>query len=336
MPGWRENMEDGVRMSGAGHPFRMPNFEERMLTFQWYSTFIAGSEQLSQFCKQASQSVAATSCQGDCFCPACIRFTIKGCAMVLTLWVFHGRRNGNRVSWLPLYICLAFLVLLLKTPSCAFGRPKQQSASEVRERTGHDSRVKVRDSLENPLLPLSNQEKQLLRRISSASERRNWWEVQSCFSKYPGKALQIYGAAMNAALRCRKYEEGALIYEKCRETCEEFDAPIFTSALRIFGKLGKPEKVRVIWDEAREKCTLSHMLVASRLHAAADEGDVETTAAMLDLLNTSKLEINSIVITSAIRSCWGWGAKQHGAAKYFWDLFPAFALLRGPLSLSPL
>ena len=187
MRGWRENMEDAVRMSGAGHPFRMPKFEERILTFQWYSTFIAGSEQLSQFCKQASQSVAATSCQGDCFCPACIRFTIKGCAMVLTLWVFHGRRNGNRVSWLPLYICLAFLVLLLKTPSCAFGRPKQQSASEVRERTGHDSRVKVRDSLENPLLPLSNQEKQLLRRISSASERRNWWEVQSCFSKNPGK-----------------------------------------------------------------------------------------------------------------------------------------------------
>ena len=106
--------------------------------------------------------------------------------------------------------------------------------------------------------------------------------------------------------------------------------------MRIFGKLGKPEKVRVIWDEAREKCTLSHMLVASRLHAAADEGDVETAAAMLDLLNTSKLEIDSIVITSAIRSCWGWGAKQHRAAKYFWDSFPAFALLRGPLSLSPL
>ena len=78
------------------------------------------------------------------------------------------------------------------------------------------------------------------------------------------------------------------------------------------------------------------MLVASRLHAAADEGDVETAAAMLDLLNTSKLEIDSIVITSAIRSCWVWGAKQHRAAKYFWDSFPAFALLRGPLSLSPL
>ena len=30
-------------------------------------------------------------------------------------------------------------------------------------------------------------------------------------------------------------------------------------------------------------------------------------------------------ITSAIRSCWAWGAKQHRVAKYFWDLFPAFA-----------
>ena len=240
------------------------------------------------------------------------------------------------MSWLPLYICLAFLLLVLKTPSYAFGRPKQPSASEVRERTGHDSRVKVRDSGEIPLLPLSDQEKQLLRRISSASEQRNWWEVQSCISKYPGNAIQIYGAAMNAALRCRKYKEGALIFEKCRETCEEFDPPIYTFALRIFGKLGKPEKVRIIWDEALEKCKRDSVLVASRLHAAADEGDVETAAAMLDLLNTSKLEVSSIALTSAIRSCWGWGAKQHKAAKYFWDLFPAFASERSIVSFTAL
>lgn len=31
---------------------------------------------------------------------------------------------------------------------------------------------------------------------------------------------------------------------------------------------------------------------------------------MLDLLNTSQLEINVFVIRSAIRSCWGWGANQ--------------------------
>ena len=103
---------------------------------------------------------------------------------------------------------------------------------------------------------------------------------------------------MNAALRCRKYEERLHWFRKSVETRlarRVWSANDKTSALRIFGKLGKPEKVRVIWDEARETCTLSHMLVPSRLHAAADEGDVETAAAMLDLLNTSKLEINSIV-----------------------------------------
>ena len=66
------------------------------------------------------------------------------------------------------------------------------------------------------------------------------------------------------------------------------------------------------------------MLIASRIHAAAAGGEVETAAEMLDLLNTSHLEINAIVLTSAIRSCWGWGAKQHQAAKYFWDLFQKF------------
>lgn len=114
------------------------------------------------------------------------------------------------------------------------------------------------------------------------------------------------------------------MYDKCRETCQQFEEASFTSAIRIFAKLGENEKVRKTWDQARKECKLSHMLVASRIHAAADLGDVETAAAMLDLLNTSNLEVNAIVLTSAIRSCWGWGAKQHRAANYFWNLFPKF------------
>ena len=66
---------------------------------------------------------------------------------------------------------------------------------------------------------------------------------------------------------------------------------------------------------------------------------------MLDLLNTNKLEINEIVLTSAIKSCWGWGTNQHRAAKYFWNLFAkfnakpdvaAFAALMGAYKTAPL
>ena len=150
---------------------------------------------------QASQSVAATSCQGDCFVPSLYS---HGSDTLGVSW---------REKWEQSQVVASLYLFGLSGPAprepfvCVWS--KQQSASEVRERTGHDSRIKVRDSLENPLRSLSNQEKQLLRRISSASERRNWLEVQSGFSMYFGKAIQIYGAAMNAALRCCKYEEGA-------------------------------------------------------------------------------------------------------------------------------
>lgn len=47
---------------------------------------------------------------------------------------------------------------------------------------------------------------------------------------------------------------------------------------------------------------------------------------MLDLLSTNKLKVDVIAITSAIRSCWGWGKNRHRAAKYFFDLLPSFSL----------
>ena len=209
---------------------------------------------------------------------------------------------------------------MFQTSSCAFGRPKQPSGSELRERTGQATRRKVKDSV-GYMTEISDSEKQLLTRIAIASEKRDWDKVQSHFATYTGTATPIYNAVMNAALRCRRYREGASTYEKCRETCDDLTEQTFNAALKIFGKLGKSERVCEIWEQARKECELSYMLVASRIHAAADGGDVETAAAMLDLLITNKLEVNALVITSAIRSCWGWGPNQHRAAKYFWDLF---------------
>ena len=48
--------------------------------------------------------------------------------------------------------------------------------------------------------------------------------------------------------------------------------------------------------------------------------DVKTAAAMLDLLNTSQLEINVFCDQVRNQILLGLGS-QPGAAKYFWDLF---------------
>lgn len=256
----------------------------------------------------------------------------------LTTWKrpARGFQATARIGLLP-GCCYCLFLFLGHPPSCAFGRPKQESLDALRERTGQAVRKRVVDSVGNNLqLPISNQGKRLLRKISAASEQRNWDEVMSLFGSYSGTTAQIYTAVMNAALRCRKYEEGAEIYERCRQTCHQFDEPTFATALKIFGRLQQPEKVRKIWAEAKETCKLSEMLVSSRIQAAADEGDAETAAEMLDLLNTSNLEIKVIPITMAIRSCWGMGKTRHRAAKYFWKLFPEFGLAPDIVSFTAL
>ena len=49
---------------------------------------------------------------------------------------------------------------------------------------------------------------------------------------------------------------------------------------------------------------------------------------ILDLLNnTAWLRVNVQHVSSAIRSCWGWGKTEYRAAKYFYKLLPDFEIL---------
>ena len=191
----------------------------------------------------------------------------------------------------------------------------------MREREGHAMRKKAPNSFQ-----LSRSERMLLGKITSASEKRDWQAVCSLFEKYTGKAVAIYTAAMNAAFRCQKYQEGASIYNQCEQVCENLDEPVFSAGLRLFGKLGEPEKVRKVWDEVIKNCNINDVLAASRINAAADEGDVRTAAEVLDLMQDKGVPIKKYHLSSAIRACWGFGNKQHQAAKYFFQLSPQLGL----------
>ena len=140
---------------------------------------------------------------------------------------------------------------------------KQQSLSSVRERSGLALRIKAGGSLSG--FSLSSHEKRLLGNISRASESMDWKKVRSLLATYTGTAVPIYTAAMHGAFRCRKYKEGSLIYEECHQSCKELDQPIFTLALKIYGKLGKKTEVRKVWDEALEVCNVSQVLASARI-----------------------------------------------------------------------
>ena len=230
--------------------------------------------------------------------------------------------------------CFLWLGLNLPgTPSRGFARTKQQPLSEQREQTGLAIRKRVRGSN----WALSKEEKELISNISSAAEERNWAAARSIFTGYVGCATPVYGAALKAAFRCREYKQGAKIFEQCRTNCKQFDEPFFVMSLRIFAKLQDRLRVQQIWEDALQTCELSDVLGSARIAAAADAGDVEMAADTLDKMNNSNVfVINVYHINSAMRACWGYGNKQHTAARYFFDLLPKLQLTPTVVSFTSL
>ena len=193
------------------------------------------------------------------------------------------------------------LLLLLGVTLCichhgqSFAKLRQESLVSLRERSGLGLRHKYESSFDSKL---NQDEKRLLSKISTAGERRQWSVVRSALASYTGDAVPIYTAALHAAVRCREYREGAEIFERGQQRCEFMDAPMYTQALKIFGKLKDFAKVDELWSEALEICKLNKFLVSARLGAAADKGDIEGAAATLDLANAS-----SWVVASSILIC---------------------------------
>ena len=208
-------------------------------------------------------------------------------------------------------------------PSKIYGR-KQPLTKEIREREGNAMRRRARQDF-GPN-QMSKAEKILLRKIASASEQRDWPTVQSLIDGYAGTAEPIWAATINAALRCGRYREGALIFEKCKQNVKIKHEPLFNAAVKVLAKCQEWAQVREVWEEALKACKFGPMMAAARLAAAADEGDVQTAAAVLDLMETNDVAIDVQHLTTAIRACWGYGKSRHKAAKYFFDLFARFDL----------
>lgn len=130
--------------------------------------------------------------------------------------------------------CLWSVFLLgLCAPSCGFGQPKQEPLSSVRERFGRQRPQTNAASTVSNFVKLSQHEKKLLDKISSAGKKRKWQAVKDQISSYRGDGVPLYNAAMHAAIRCQAYQEGALIYERCRKHCTVYQEPTFAAALRI-------------------------------------------------------------------------------------------------------
>lgn len=133
----------------------------------------------------------------------------------------------------PVLLLLLLLSLLLHPfqNGHSFAKLKQESATAVRERSGHALRTRA-SNVGN--FTLNREEKSLVARISDAGERREWGAARSAFASYTGNAAPVYAAALKAAFRCRRYQEGAKVFELCHKRCKIIHAPVYTQALRVF------------------------------------------------------------------------------------------------------
>ena len=186
--------------------------------------------------------------------------------LLLSLW-FHPFQHGN-----------------------SFARLKQESTAAIRERSGNALR-KNAGSLGN--FTLNREEKSLVARISDAGERWEWGAARSAFKSYAGCRAPVYAATLHAAVRCRRYQEGAKVFELCRERCKVIHAPVYTQALRVYGKLNEPAKVEDLWVEALEKCQFDIVLASAGVAAAADLGNITGAAYILDMVTESALAVDA-------------------------------------------
>eukprot|EP00438_Fugacium_kawagutii_P002490 Skav209083 [mRNA] locus=scaffold207:541580:550443:+ [translate_table: standard] len=227
------------------------------------------------------------------------------------------------------------------TPQSNTSTPQKLRGSNTplsieRERSGHVTRKKCTDS--GYFYKLSPSESVLLRKLSAACEKRRWPSVESLLSSYNGTGEPIFAAAINGALRCGKYQEGALIYDRCQRRFQISHTPVFSAALKIFGKCGEPGRVQEVWQDALTVGDggLDSSLALARMSAAADEGDLNTSAMVLDLMIENNVSVDVIHLNSAIRCCYGQGRNQHRAAKYFFDLFPEYGIRPDIITFSSL
>ena len=244
-------------------------------------------------------------------------------------------------SLLPLLLLLG-LVLDPFGHGLVFARLRQKSSAEFREQSGLVLRKKARGLGD---FELTSSEKRLVTAISRAGEKREWSSVKTAITPYAGDAAPVFSAALHASVRCQEYKAGAELFDGCREKCSVINLPVYTQAIRIFGKLGKSARVREVWAEALEVCGLDIVLASARIAAAADEGDIEGAAEALDKAEASGIPLDRSLLNSAIRTCWGPGKYRDKAARYFYGLFAkrdlvpdivTFAALAGAFKCSPL
>ena len=206
---------------------------------------------------------------------------------------------------------------LARAESPRSDRPQAQNIRIFREFEGSAIGASARQTVrEDELLP---DEKELLSILSEEGRKGNWKKVAAAWASYGGYAQPVYGAAMQAAIRCRRYEEAAEMYDRLANASIEPNAICLYMGIKTFGKLQSRSRVQELWDDAQGRGLVNKIIAGARIDAAAEVGDFRDAATMLEYMATANLPLELPVWNSAINACKNADPPNSTAALSFFD-----------------
>eukprot|EP00930_Biecheleria_cincta_P035632 TRINITY_DN24492_c0_g1_i1.p1 TRINITY_DN24492_c0_g1~~TRINITY_DN24492_c0_g1_i1.p1 ORF type:complete len:356 (-),score=54.48 TRINITY_DN24492_c0_g1_i1:227-1294(-) len=169
---------------------------------------------------------------------------------------------------------------------------------------------------------LTLEEKMLIAQITQAGNSGDWHKAKSVFKRhavYSPDSSPVFNAMMTVALRCGKYVAGHKIYDMLGSLGIKKSPPSYSLGLRLAAKSNRTDAIENIWMEA-VACDMVNMHIAgARLDAAAAQGDIETAAKVLDLMENLGMVPNRHHFTAAICACHAVGRPGYSAAVLFLD-----------------
>ena len=208
--------------------------------------------------------------------------------------------------------CVA--LLLIGNTAEAFA---QISSRQFRERAGSVLRVPVATTDHARVDGLRREEKVLMSQFADAAQGRNWKRIESLWRGYSGSEYPVYCAAMQGAISCEKYKEAAKMHDKLWGMSTRPNASVpYAVGIRIFGQLGKAQRVAELWKEALSRSLVNLYVAHARIDAAAALGDVEGAAGGLDYMIEFGYKVEVSQFNSAINACKNSPNASHNAANY--------------------
>ncbi|CAE7373753.1 unnamed protein product [Symbiodinium natans] len=202
-----------------------------------------------------------------------------------------------------------------------FSRPRQKTVALLREQQGRGLRVPEEEQTKQTH-QITQEDARAVALLAQAGKQGRWKRASQVWRSYMGSSVTVFTAAMQAAYRCGQYLQGAEIYDQLRELPPEqvdIDSISLQIGMKVFGKLRNESRVDAIYKEVQEKGWYSMLTAGARLDAAAEMGDVEGAARLLDDMMQRRITTNINHFNSALNACKNAEPPSSNAAVYLFN-----------------